>query len=67
MDNSTPAESTGIETEYVLGENNGYVADDPTSVDPSKVSGRKRLSRACDRCRSRKVKVRRLPSKYSIG
>ncbi|KAH7371606.1 fungal-specific transcription factor domain-containing protein [Cadophora sp. MPI-SDFR-AT-0126] len=61
MDNSTPAESTGTETEYVLGEyvlgeNNGYVAHESTSVDPSKASGRKRLSRACDRCRSRKVK-----------
>ncbi|KAG4437059.1 hypothetical protein IFR05_007473 [Cadophora sp. M221] len=56
MHNSTPAESTGIETEYAPGENNGYVAHDPTCVDPSKTSGRKRLSRACDRCRSRKVK-----------
>lgn len=64
MDNSSPVNNSTIENEYDQQDTRSiaHVANEclfPATSD--KASGRKRLSRACDRCRVRKVKVITFP------
>lgn len=62
MDNSSPTESIISEIEYGLRDHLSHVAHEaryPVSVVSDRPAERTRLSRACDRCRSRKIKVKR--------
>jgi hypothetical protein len=66
MDNSFPVDNSTIENEYDRQDiqSIAHVADESECLIPGtseKASERKRLSRACDRCRIRKVKVSALP------
>lgn len=66
MDNSSPVNNSTIENEYDQQDTQSIaqVANESECLIPAtsnKASGRKRLSRACDRCRVRKVKVITFP------
>ena len=62
MDNSSPVDNATTESGYGQDDigSTAHVADEYECLIPvtsDKASKRKRLSRACDRCRNRKVKV----------